>query len=101
VTETDLQRSIRKALAAAGFWTERLNSGRVQTVRKSWLQLCEVGTPDLLVLAPYGFLEVKTRSGRLSIEQKHWHERAARKGVRVAVVRGVAEALDTVRGWQS
>lgn len=99
MSETDLSRSIRDALARFGFWTERVNAGRVKA-RGGWHYGASNGTPDLVVVAPsYGWLEVKTDTGDLRDEQTAWHDRARNFGVRVAVVRSVEAALREVQAW--
>jgi hypothetical protein len=55
--------------------------------------------PDLC-LPRFGWLEVKKGNGRLSPAQIAWHEKARRQGVRVATVRTVLEALETVASWE-
>lgn len=103
MTETALQRAIINALEASGYWVQRLNAGTTAVgtgKSRRVIHGCEPGTPDLLVKAPvYGFLEVKTKTGRLQPSQRAWHAEAARRGVHVAVVRGISEALETVREW--
>jgi hypothetical protein len=63
---------------------------------KRFIHLAEPGTPDLFVVDRNVWLEVKTPGGRVSPEQKAWHAKAAKRGVRVAVVRSAAEALRAV-----
>lgn len=99
MNETHLSKSIRDALACAGFWCMRVQSGMAR-VRGGMMRLAEPGTPDILVLAPvYGWLEVKREGAKFKPTQKPWHDKARKHGVRVAVVRSVAEALEAVRGW--
>jgi hypothetical protein len=99
--ETDLSKSIREALHLAGYWTERVPAGKVETASGSWMHSASKGCPDLLIVAPiYGWIEVKTAKGKLSDDQKAWHEKAAKAGVRVAVVRSVKEALEVVALWR-
>jgi hypothetical protein len=101
--ETALSRSIRAALARVDCWTIRVQSGVIPAVyngRKRFIHCAEPGTPDLICLNPIGWLEVKTPNGKLSAEQKSWHARAAKAGVRVAVVHSVKEALEVVSLWR-
>lgn len=92
MTETQLQRQIIEALARIGYWVMRINAGR-----SGGVQMAPAGFPDLLVLAPkHGLLEVKLPTGKLTQSQVAFHARCRRRGVRVAVVRSVADALDTV-----
>lgn len=100
-SETKLSRSIKQSLERMGFWVIRIPSGKVQVIRggrQSWIVMAPKGTPDLLVLAPYVWLEVKGAKGTVSPEQREWHRRAEERGVRVAVVRSVAEAIAAVKG---
>lgn len=56
------------------------------------------GVPDRLVLWPGGrhhLVELKTEDGTVSKVQKLWHERAARLGHPVVVLKG----MDQVRSW--
>jgi len=102
VSETDLSRSIRLALATVGVWVIRVQSGTIPALysgRRRYIHCAEPGTPDLCLPA-LGWLEVKTTQGELSPEQVAWHARAAREGVNVAVVRSVDAAVRTARGWQ-
>ena len=97
MSETDLSRSIRKELTKLGVWVIR--SGVSAKRGKGGTHSGEPGQPDLCLPA-LGWLETKTRRGEPSPDQLKWHARAARSGVRVAVVRSVSEAISTVREWQ-
>lgn len=99
MSETDLSRSIRNALTTAGFHVERVNSGKVPT-RNGYFTGASAGTPDTVVVSPYGWLETKTPEGKLRPKQREWHEKARRDGVRVAVVLTVRDALAVVMGWK-
>jgi hypothetical protein len=101
MSETDLSRSIQRALEAIGVWVERIQAGE-HKVRGGYLRCASPGTPDLMVIgAPVDgcvtFLEVKGPKGRLEESQEDWHERARARGIRVFVVRSVAEALEAIR----
>lgn len=101
MSETDISRSIREALEECGFWVERTNSGKVPT-RNGWFTGLSDGTPDTLLVAPaYGWLETKTDEGKLRPAQVEWHERARRRGIRVAVVRTVGAAVSVAMKWRS
>jgi hypothetical protein len=99
MSETDLSRSIRQALAAMGVWVIRVQAGQ-HRVRGGVLQCAEPGTPDLCLPALSAWFEVKTPKGALEASQVAWHQRATREGVKVAVVRSVSEAVTTVQEWQ-
>jgi len=96
VTETALQAAILGALHRIGAWAWRVNAGQRGAAR-----MAPAGTPDICVVDPPGWLEVKTTRGRLGAAQDAWHAEAERRGVRVAIVRSVAEAVETVREWES
>jgi hypothetical protein len=100
MSETSLSKSIRLALNAAGFWCIRIGSLKVKK-GKRMIRSGEPGVPDLAVLSPCtGWLEVKRPGEDLSDDQKTWHAKAARAGVRVAVVRSVREAVEVVSLWR-
>lgn len=110
MSETELSKSIGDGLTAAGFWNIRIPAGEWR-VRGGWLHVAEPGTPDRLVLSPYGFLEIKEpdpprkrastpkRDKRLK-SQRDWHARADREGVRVETVESLGGALGVVYGWR-
>lgn len=102
MSETALSRAIQDALEAMGALVVRVQSGSVPTGR-GYMRLAPKGTPDLYVAwrGRQGWLEVKSVDGwnRVTEEQTEWHERAAKHGVRVAVVRSVEEAARAVKGW--
>lgn len=99
-SESELQRTIVKALESAGAWVIRVQSGGQVRVRRGHMQLAEAGTPDLHIVG-YGWMEVKSATGKLNAEQVAWHKRAANLGVRVAVVRTPADAIVTYWAWQA
>jgi hypothetical protein len=100
VSETEISLNIRRALKLAGFWCERVNSGKVPT-RGGFFQGASKGTPDTVVVSPvYGWLETKTPEGKLSDGQRKWHAKAKARCVRIAVVMSASEAIAVVRGWR-
>ena len=105
MSETALSKAINDTLESLGHVVIRVHSGTIRALppggkgRPYWMQLAIKGTPDRVVLSPNGlttWLEVKTKTGRLSPDQKRWHERANKGGHRVVVVRSVADALAAV-----
>ena len=92
--ETALSRAIRKALHDCGYPTLRINSGG----RQGRVQLAPAGTPDILVLRPYLWLEVKRPGKPLSPSQVAWHEWANQQGIPVAVVSSEGEAVKAAWG---
>lgn len=101
MSETDLSRDVQSALEGLGAIVVRVQSGVFKGAGGHIVRAARKGTPDLWVAwrGSAGWLETKTPTGRLSPEQKTWHERAAKQGVRVAVVRSVEEAARAVKGW--
>jgi len=99
MTETQLSKSIRDTLERAGFWVERIFSGSAR-VRGGFIHGASNGTPDLMVLDPFGFLEVKLPGKDLENDQVLWHVKAAGLGHRIATVRSEEQALRTVMGWR-
>ena len=97
MSETDLSKAIRKALAAMGIWVVRLQSSGRRGPRS--VATGEPGMPDLWT--PYGLLEVKTETGKLSPAQVAWHERARAEGLNVATVRSVEDAVRIVTEWRA
>lgn len=99
MNETTLSAQIRQALESAGYWVERMQSGKAK-VRRGYMQLCSPGTPDLLVVSPYGWLEVKVPGKKRNPDQIAWHARAKKLGIRVAVVTSAGDALAEVLFWK-
>jgi predicted transcriptional regulator len=91
--ETQLQQAILDGLEKLGFWAIRINAGRRGGVR-----MAPKGTPDILVLQPYVWLECKLKDGELNENQEVFFERAKKEGVPRAVVRSLSEAISVVRG---
>jgi hypothetical protein len=98
-SERVIQASIVEALARIGRFAFRVHSGKVRVAR-GWMQLAPAGTPDLYVLG-FGWIEVKTSVGKLSVEQVNMHHWIRQFGERVATVRTVKEALAAVMGGTS
>jgi hypothetical protein len=96
-SETDLQRSCILALKTAGYWPIRMQT-KGRTGKRS-IGAGEPGLPDILVVG-FGHLEVKLPGGKLRPAQQAWHQKARERGVNVAVVMSVEEALATVNVWR-
>ena len=78
--------------------------------RGGWLRAegVKAGVPDLLLAWPMNgnnnrlfsmaglWIEMKTATGRVSPEQKEWHEQLRRSGYAVAVCRSAEEAIETI-----
>jgi hypothetical protein len=110
--ETQLSRSIASVLRAMGHTVIRVQSGVVK-VRGGWMRLADPGTPDLCLPFLPGWLEVKLPARTVGVTskrkraatkpneaQREWHTKAAKAGVKVAVVRSASEAVDVIRRWQ-
>lgn len=106
MTETALVRSILRTLQMKGVWSWRVNSGMQRATyhgKDRFIKLAPAGSPDILGVIGDGRLfglEVKTETGRVLATQQRWHDKAARHGVRVAVVRSVGEAVRVVEEWR-
>jgi hypothetical protein len=94
--ETKRQALIVEALEKAGELVLRLQCGLARGWKGGRMTLCPPGTPDLLVVGK-AFLETKTDDGELNANQLRMHAILRARGVRVAVVRTPAEALEVVR----
>ena len=95
--ERDIQAAVRLALGSdAGLVLFRNSVGYDAGTRQRF-GLCP-GSADLIGVCDGRFigLEVKSKTGRLSPEQKRWAELIRSKGGFVAVVRSVDEALAAV-----
>jgi hypothetical protein len=110
VTEAALTTAILAALERAGHWAIRINSGRLRTA-SGWVQLAPRGTPDICVIHPRGWIEVKLPGLTTSQQRRQsnpetiaaqaaWRARADRLGVRHAVVTSVVETLRIVGEWE-
>jgi hypothetical protein len=101
--ETYLSKAIREALEVfPSVYAMRVNSGRVK-VRGGYYQGAPNGTPDIIgYIAPRGRmfgLEVKMPKSSENDAQTEWHTTHAARGVYVATVRSVAEAVAVVQAW--
>ncbi len=111
--ETDLSRAIVQVLTAKGAWVVRVQSGIIPALygtTKRFIHCAEPGCPDLLVMVPGTssgtharigearvlWLEVKTKTGKLSKEQLAWHAKARANGVTVRVARSITGAINAV-----
>lgn len=85
--ENDIKSSVIRYLKSSNacgtvVWFSRLNSGKVQTQYGSWMQLCESGTPDFVVLTKHNvvvFLETKSpKESSIKFEQNEFFKRMKR-----------------------
>jgi hypothetical protein len=120
--ESQMQRNLIRwwSIACRGFGIHEWmlfsipNGGGGGEKRGYWLRLegARRGPPDLVLTVPRAkwggitdprnhsfaglFLELKTPTGRLSPEQKIFHEHLTKNGYRVAVCRSLDEAVKTI-----
>jgi hypothetical protein len=66
-----------------------------------WCKLCDPGVPDVQVLDPRGWLEVKTESGVLSADQVEWSQWLRDRDWRVAVVTSEVETMRVLQHWRA
>lgn len=95
MSETALSKLIRDALTRRGVWCERINSGGYRGRARG----AKKGTPDILVLKPYGWIEVKRPGEDLLQSQVEWHAKAERLGVRHGIAETIEEAQLLVSLW--
>lgn len=97
-SETDISRAIQRTLRAMGHLVVRVQAGG----QRGRLRLADEGTPDLWCSIDGGmWLEVKREGGRITNAQAKWHAEARARGVRVEVVRSVAEVVELIREVRS
>lgn len=80
----------------------RMNAGKVRTPDGRFFQTgVPKGFPDLFGFrksdAKAVFIEVKTKSGRVSPEQKHFLEQMQKTGAIAGVCRSVEDALNLIK----
>jgi len=82
-----IQKDIIDYCRALGGKVFRMNSGQA----KYNVKLAPKGTPDLLVLLPHRtlWIEVKKKTGKVSIDQEKMHRELAELGHRVIVARSI------------
>lgn len=103
MSETDLVRSILRALELRGVWAWRMNSGTLPAVGKRGVEyrvrLAPAGTPDILAVVGGRLigLEVKTTKARQRPSQSAWQAKAEQHGAGYRVVRSAREALEFIR----
>ena len=95
--ESDIQNEIRSALAPYCV-IFRMNVGRAYTADGRWFSSgVPVGFSDLFGFRKSDgravFIEVKTKSGRVSKEQKHFLEQMRKTNAIAGVCRSVEEAI--------
>lgn len=104
MSERRLQNAIRLALGQIDgcvFWRNNVGFDRERRVKYG----LGVGSADLIgcVNGKFVGIEIKTDKGRVSDEQKLWHECVERNGGHVFVVRSTEEAVEAVervKNWK-
>lgn len=99
MTETELSKAIKDALEEFGFMVERVPAGQYKGAGGHRVHVASKGFPDLVVVG-LGFIEVKRPGGKLSPAQVEWHEKALRRGARVATVTSWADAVAVCMAWR-
>jgi hypothetical protein len=97
MAETELSRSIAKAIESLGYEVVRIQSGTRSGGR---MRLAKAGTSDRLVMLHdmrVLWLEVKTAEGKERESQKKFRARAEKLGHVVRIVKSVGEAIEAVR----
>lgn len=86
VPEKTIQNMIEAELKYNGYEVIRLNSGKAPVTaangQKRYIRLADKGTADLVALrsGKTYFIEVKTQTGRQTIEQKAFQQRIEKQG---------------------
>ena len=96
MTESEIQKQVIAYLKVCGFMVYRMNSGYV----KKNVKLSPPGTPDILVISPYGkiyWLEIKTATGQLRDSQKEMHEKLRSYGQEILVIRSVKDVQEIIK----
>lgn len=104
MTEAETQRAIKLALGALGFEVAADTSqGYRPGGRRHATTRITKGVPDLYVRhrerRVRGFLEVKGKETRVTLEQRAWIRRERDAGGNAAIVRSVCDALWAVHYW--
>lgn len=92
MSESDIQRAIIDMLKERGAMVFRMNAGRGRYNQ----HLSPPGTPDLLVVEPHRryWVEVKTPTGVVSLDQQAMHEALENYGEEVIVARSIEDVPD-------
>jgi len=99
VTETELQRAIIETLKTLGFWVVR--TARSKRRGRRDVHSLEDGFPDLMVLQPLMFMEVKLPGGVMEETQVKWHAKAKEAGLPVCVVESARQACQLMLGLRT
>lgn len=100
--ETRIQNEIEVALSELGAMPYRMQVGRFYTKNMTPIPIGKLGTPDLLVICPYGkvlWYEIKTKTGATREAQDRFHEQLRKLGHLVFVVRTVEQAVQIYKTY--
>lgn len=95
--ETLIQTEILNGLKRVGIWAFRVGVVKRRGKATSKANAGEDGTPD--IWTEYGWMEVKVPGKPLREDQREWHARANRRGIRVGVVESLADAFRLACSW--
>lgn len=97
MSETDIQRTVCEYLERRGHFFSRINNVPIfdqkRKVMRKMPKYSLKGFPDILVLwngFPI-FLEIKTKIGRQSVEQKDFQKRCEAQGIEYYIIREILE----------
>lgn len=103
--EKKIESAIRKYLGLQGYLVIKTDAGVVARYSKGQLKRTDIipGFPDLIVLKPgiVFFVEVKSKTGRLSKQQKFCHAYLESMGFDVYVARDVDEVMKICQRYLS
>lgn len=109
--EKHIQRSVISYLRARGIDAVHVPNGsvlaggpkeRAMQVNALKSNGMKVGFPDLVCIASHGrvgFMEVKREGEKLSEAQNHWHGALEFLGHKIATVRSIEDAAETLQRW--
>lgn len=106
-SEHQIQQSIMDFLDLKHIYNQRLNSGAIETKAGGMVRLARPGTPDILIGIPFhgltllGFIEVKTRTGKLTPYQEVFKTDMEERGVCYIVARSIKEAEAGIEAYRS
>ena len=94
MTESQIQKQIIDYLKLSGYLVFRMNSGKA----RNNIRLCPPGTPDLLAINGRKniWIEVKTKNGKLNVDQIYMHGELARLREKVIVARNLDDVKEYV-----
>jgi len=91
MSEQDIQRKIKKDLESRGCYVTKYNANGYGTAGHADLFVSIRPSVNLVPVAFY--VEVKTKTGKLSLLQKIWHDEMTKNGHWVCVARSTEDVL--------